>query len=375
MSRPGETWAMRSRREKTIMRATNRKRLLGGIRAWVAVAVLAVAAPARGQTPSAEDEKYGKAFDAAIDNALEYLQKAQLKDGSFPGGIPRSTAVASLCVMAFLARGYSPEIPPHGDALNRSIDFVLASQGPSGTLIGGAGSMYAHNISTLMLSEVSGMVDSERQARVREALAKALRLTLAAQAVHKSETYEGGWRYGPDSNDSDISHSGWALLALRSARNNGAPVPEECISNAVKFIQRCRNADGGFAYQPGSGSGLGRTGVGLLSLELTGHHRDKTTLAAGEYILRCIKGRNPDPIFFYCTYYCAQGMFQLGDDEWRTFAPQLYDPLLKTQKPDGSWPVTLSQHKGEEMAGPCYSTAMAVLALSVSYRQLPIYQR
>jgi hypothetical protein len=287
--------------------------------------------------------------------------------------MPKSTAVASLCAMAFLAHGYGPGLEPYGDAINRSVDFILASQDPGGSLIGGGGSMYSHNISTLMLSEVSGMTDPERQERVRDALAKALKFTLDAQAVRKAEAHQGGWRYSPTSADSDISHSGWALMALRSARNNGAPVPEEAISNAVKFILRCRMPDGGFAYQPGGGSGVARTGVGLLCLELSGHHRDEATLAAGKHVLKNFNGGTSDPsFFFYCVYYCAQGMFQLGENEWEKFAPQVYDAVLKAQRADGSW---MGPGGHESSVGPCYCTAMAVLTLSVSYRQLPIYQR
>jgi len=50
----------------------------------------------------------------------------------------------------------------------------------------------------------------------------------------------------------------------------------------------------------------------------------------------------------------------------------MYDLLLKTQRKDGSWPEGSGN---EQRAGRCYSTAMALLAMSVSYRQLPIYQR
>ena len=66
----------------------------------------------------------------------------------------------------------------------------------------------------------------------------------------------GGWRYVPHSNDCDLSHSGWASMALRSARNNGAPVPREAIDDALKYIARCSNKDGGFACQPGGGSSV-----------------------------------------------------------------------------------------------------------------------
>ena len=93
--------------------------------------------------------------------------------------------------------------------------------------------MYAHNISTLFLSEVSGMVDPERQKRIKGALARALQLILRAQRVPKSEKNQGGWRYHPGSRDSDTSCSGWALMALRSAKLNGAAVPDSAIEDAV----------------------------------------------------------------------------------------------------------------------------------------------
>ena len=322
-----------------------------------------------------EDEKYRKAFDAAVDNGLAYLAKAQLPDGSFPSGMPRNTAVASLSVMAFLAKGHLPGLGPYGDVINRGVDFVVSVQAPDGTLIGsGAGQMYSHNISTLMLSEVSGMVDPERQQRVGAALGRALYVILAAQQVHKGEAMKGGWRYEPKSHDSDLSHSGWAMMALRSARNNGAPVPKEAIDDAAKFILRCRTADGGFAYGPDGSSSLALSGVGLLCLELSGHHRDEVTLKAGAHIQERFKKGWAGSYFFYGSYYCAQGMFQLGGTEWETFAPPLYESLLKLQSADGSWPNSPST-TGEDRPGPCYRTAMAILALSVSYRQLPIYQR
>ena len=161
-------------------------------------------------------------------------------------------------------------------------------------------------------------------------------------------------------------------MALRSARNNGAPVPREASADAVKFILRCANKDGGFAYQPGGDSGVARTGVGLLCLELSGRHRDDTTTKAAGYITRNFSEHWSDRFAFYSLYYVAQAMFQYGGQEWEQFAPQLYNLILKMQRPDGSWMAWRDQ---EPQAGPCYCTSMAVLALSVSYRQLPIYQR
>ena len=136
----------------------------------------------------------------------------------------------------------------------------------------------------------------------------------------------------------------------------------------------CRSKrDGGFGYQPGGGSGLARTGTALLCLELCGFHRDETTRAAGDYILRNMKRGSHHGFYYYGMYYAAQGMFQLGEDHWEQFGAYMYETLLKEQSErDGSWP---GKGGNENSAGPCYSTSMAVLAMSVAYRQLPIYQR
>jgi len=47
--------------------------------------------------------------------------------------------VAALCVMAFLARGYSPGLAPYGEAINRGVDFIMDTQGRDGSLVGAGG--------------------------------------------------------------------------------------------------------------------------------------------------------------------------------------------------------------------------------------------
>jgi hypothetical protein len=65
-------------------------------------------------------------------------------------------------------------------------------------------------------------------------------------------------------------------------------------------------------------------------------------------------------------------MFQVGDKYFQVYYPKLVEILLKHQDKDGSW----LSGDGNDRAGGCnYCTAMAVLALAVEYRYLPIYQR
>jgi hypothetical protein len=312
-----------------------------------------------------EDERFRKSFDEAIDRGLEFLRLQQQPNGSWEN----HAGITSLAVMAFMAKGYLPGHHPYGETLNRGLDFILGLPNQNGYINTGGGGMYTHCMTTLMLSEVSGMVDPDRQERLDELLSKALAVILTAQKVSKGEAMRGGWRYEPNAGDSDISLSGWAFMALRAAKNSASAVPREAIEQGLQFLRRCRSAsDGGFAYTPGSGSGPARTGVGLLCLELGGEHRTVETLKAGLYLAD--KGWK-DPFYYYSSYYAAQGMFQLGGEEWQAFAAQFYEAMLGLQEKDGSW----RNMGGEGGTGPSYRTAMAILSLSVSYRQLPIYQR
>jgi hypothetical protein len=328
----------------------------------LAVVFLAGGTSLRGAEPT-EDERFRKSFDEAIDRGLVFLRQKQEPNGSWEN----HAGVTSLGVMAFLAKGFGPGLKPHGETVNRGIDYILGLPNKNGYINQGGGGMYTHCIAALMLSEVSGMVDPERQERIDRLLPKALEVILVAQRVPKADKMKGGWRYEPTAGDSDISLSGWAFMALRAAKNSAAPVPRESIDRGLEFLKRCGNQDGGFGYTPGGGSGSARTGVGLLCLELSGLHRSSETLKAGAYLAK--KGWK-ESHQYYAAYYIAQGMFQLGGAEWEEFAPKLYEGLLGLQDADGSW-----RGGGEGGTGPSYRTAMAVLALSVSYRQLPIYQR
>jgi hypothetical protein len=83
--------------------------------------------------------------------------------------------------------------------------------------------------------------------------------------------------------------------------------------------------------------------------------------------------------FFYGIYYASQAMFQVGEKSgetnyWSSYRKTLHELLLKNNPPKAagywsgfSWDDT--------QAGPNYCTSMAILALTVEYRFLPIYQR
>jgi len=330
-------------------------------------ALLLLATPALALDPVFT--QYQERVEPAVENGLAFLAQAQGADGSFPGQYGKTSGVAALVGMAFLSKGHLPMGGRYAQTLNTCADYVLDNQQENGLLSprgGGNDAMYSHCIATLFLSELSGMVDAPRQQRIDSALAAALRLLLDAQAVPKGVRNRGGWRYKPDSTDSDLSASGWALMALRSARLNGAPVPDEAIAAAVTYIRGCFNpTSGGFGYQDANPRDT-LTGCGLLCLELTGHHGEPALLLAGDDILRNAESLPNKQHEHYANYYNAQATFQLGGKYWETYATWMYEHYLPLQAENGSW---------DSRDGVSYATAMVVLSFTVPYRQLPIYQR
>ena len=309
--------------------------------------------------------------DPSVEEALAYLSRVQKEDGSFPENYGDSTGIPALAGMTFLSKGHLPTEGPYAGALNRCIDFVLDNQRASGLFEkgnAGSGPMYAHNISTLFLSEVSGMVDPARQEKIAKALPPALKLILKAQAVSKEERHQGGWRYHPGSSDSDTSCSGWALMALRSAKLNGAAVPDKAIADAVAYLRRHQDdKEGSFGYMDRHDHARSLTGMGLLCLELCGRHGTEDTVQAADYVMKTFRDLPGDQFEFYGNYYNAQGTFQIGGRYWSEYADWMYETYLKKQSEDGSW--------NSREAGRIYGTCMMVLAFTVPYRQLPIYQR
>jgi prenyltransferase beta subunit len=275
--------------------------------------------------------------------------------------------------MAFMARGHVPGQGPYGTHINKAVDYVISIQQSDGSFSSRSSNviMYEQGIATVMLCEAYGMLDDRRQRAAHDAISKAVRLILRAQSVAKSEENRGGWRYLPASTDSDLSVSGWQLMALRGAANIGANVPEAALVNGIAYIKRCHDKSGGFAYANGRVTAA-LTGTGIVALELLGQHHTKEALAGGDYLLaNSLQKKTGIDAYFYTVYYCSQAAWQLGGRYWEALNPTIRQSLLSKQRPDGAWsPQTIEQQGGET-----YGTAMAVLALTVPYRYLPIYQR
>lgn len=335
------------------------------------------ASPVRGDDPFQKDE-----VDAAIKLGIDYLVSRQFDDPRYEGAISDGksrrnlTAMTSLAVMAMAAVGHQPTDPsPEGAAMNRAIEFVLKPSNQADDLYFGAdGSrMYGHGITTLMLAEMLGMgVDDAQDEIVRRRLQNAVDLILAAQQSPKRARHEGGWRYNPKSNDSDLSITVWQVMALRSAKNAGIDVPVEAIDAAVEYIRGCYSEHhGGFCYEPGRAPDYAMVAAGMLSMQVCGQYDADEVEGAAKWLEnRDLNHRHH--WFYYGTYYYAQGMYQRGGLSADLARNRVENILLRNQSDEGFWVGAGGQ---ERSAGRVYTTALAILSLSVKYHYLPIYQR
>src|SRR5918911_1231772 len=148
-----------------------------------------------------------------------------------------SVLLASILCGSTLAGQEPPKTAPHkadqAATTKKSLSYVLRPdrQEVQGYFGGREGSrMYGHGITTLMLSEMLGMgVDAQMDQVIRDRCRLAVDLIKRSQSFEKDPRNRGGWRYGPDARDSDLSVSVWQVMALRSARNAGMDVPKELI--------------------------------------------------------------------------------------------------------------------------------------------------
>lgn len=325
-------------------------------------------------------------IDRAIDRGIDAILRQQKEDGSITDR-GHSTAMTSLAIMAMASIGVvADNVTPRGIALNRAIEYVLNPRNQNNGYFGDrdGSRMYGHGIITLMLTEIIGMGSSiDQNKRIHDALDGALKIILKSQAVNKPTKLQGGWRYTPTARDSDLSVSVWQVMALRSAKNDGLDVPTEAIDKAVAYLRNSytsplneagspRERVAGFAYTPGTyHASFTMTAAGLLAMQTCGQYDSPLVAGASQWLLEHTPD-DGDRFFYYGMYYYAQGMHQVGGEAAEVAAKVTADELLALQSDAGHW---ISHHGEERNIGIVYSTALAILSLSVRYHYLPIYQR
>ena len=309
------------------------------------------------------DPEITPAMRAGVDRALAWLASRQDSDGSYGSDshYGKHVGITALAGLAFMGDGHTPGRGEYGQNVKRCVDFILASRSESGLLASETshGPMYGHGFAALFIAEAYGM---SPQPDLREAVRKATRLIINTQ------NDEGGWRYQPVKADADISVTICEVMALRAARNAGIYVPKSVIDDAVEYVRKSQNPDGGFRYQLNSGgSAFARSAAGVAALQYAGIYHGPEIEKGLEFLKQFQPPRQQSVgHYFYGHYYAVQAMHSAGGEHWKSWWPAIREELLSKQTKDGYW---------QGQAGNEYGTAMALIILQVPNRLLPIFQR
>lgn len=304
--------------------------------------------------------------------------------------------VTALAGTALLASGSTPGRGPHAKQVERALEFLIASQDETGFLSANRSRMYSHAFAAMFLAEVYGMT---RDRRVRDALQRSVEFTFKAQ------NREGGWRYVPNAEDSDMSITVCQVMALRAAKNKGIAVPKESIDAAVEYVIRSAVTRddgeferGAFLYQyrsknrqaqQNTRTSFALTSAGLTTLYGAGIYSDRDIvdfarnrkLGLSEvpefkpmlmHVYRhyddVAQGRHRNHYYFwYGNYYAVQAMYIAGGTWWKSYFERVRDELVRTQRADGSW--------RDDQVGTAFATAVGAVILLVPNDYLPIFQR
>jgi hypothetical protein len=340
--------------------------------------------------PATEEE-----VQKALEKALDFLASKQTEEGDFTGRYKKHAGTTGLSLMAFIGADCVPK--DYTKNITKAVDFIKSQYHPSsgyepgsqkqareGGLIGRANPMYEHGIATLALAEtlvhtndfslepiIEDAIQMILKAQNTENKPELLRGPIAPDSKHY-----GGWRYYPDSVDSDLSVSGWPILALKAVLNAGFAVPEWSLEKALQFLGACHDeSDGSFGYMAeGSGNSCVRAGIGALCLQLIGSENDPRIPPALRFM------QNDPPVWnkedpgngypFYYWYYGTRAMVNESGEDWRIWKDWMCRLLVDNQNDDGSW----SGNQSEENM-PIYTTALGALMLELCCGHLPIYMR
>jgi hypothetical protein len=296
-------------------------------------------------------------------------------DGSSTENVEAATAMA---LLAFQGAGYTPDgdtQEPFTRVVRRGWEALLERMDDNGQFfrdVPSSHQLYTQAQCTIALCELYGMTGD---ARYYDAAQKAVDYCVAIQSP------QGGWRYEPGS-DSDMSVTGWFVMALQSARMAGIEVPSPVFEKVEAFLDSVQRADPNgydvgsrYAYRPTDGATLTLSAEGLLCRQYLGWPRDDPRLAAGvEYLVENLPEWNKRNVYYW--YYATQVLHHMEGKPWRKWNEVMRKLLPERQitrgRERGSW-----DPRGDrwgDSGGRLYVTCLSIYVLEVYYRHLPLYR-
>ena len=358
-----------------------------GLAGMVLIAAAGLPVGLRGEGPLV---RYGDPVPRDVREVYEagvrYLLKTQDASGAWKDG-QDGPGVTGMAVMVLLGSGEDPNFGPYRLPIRKALRSMIIDQDPDTGFLAsrrGHDSMYQHGFAMLALSEAYGAVDDRvlweeaaglRGPGVGRSLGQALELAVRCAVTSAKKNPHGAWRYSPDARDADTSVSGAVLMGLLGARNAGIEVPDETIDRAIAYYATMTGGNGqvGYSGNPGGGSDA----VTSIAVLVSAIARQKE-LPQYERALSYLKQRSRDPQSAlggyptYTRYYRAQALFQGDVEAWDQWNAGLVQELKKLQGKDGGFAAFAGRGGG---FGGTVDTSLALLALAVNYKFLPIYER
>ncbi|MFT5127484.1 MAG: hypothetical protein ACI8W8_001087 [Rhodothermales bacterium] len=328
--------------------------------------------------------------EAAVDAGLRWLAANQGEAGNWESN---DLGLVALGALAFLSAGHAPERGRYGANVARALDHLVNSARPSGLInVASEGrDMYNHGLAVFVLTQAYGVTGNSRLGRV---LDKGLKLIVDVQCE------DGGWDYiaTRKSRGHDLSIAVMQAKALRGAMDIGLDIPPETVQMAINYVRDrykpsgdqpdgrqygthpLASRPGSFTYN-GSNASTAMASCGAVCLQEFGKYNDFRILRSMDKVCADIdsdmkKNKGTLPFDGYTMYYVAQGLYQIGGKRWQENYPKIRDAIVETQRESektneaGSW-------EGGRVGGTqgkLFGTAVAVFALSIPNRYLPILQ-
>jgi hypothetical protein len=320
--------------------------------------------------------------ESAVQLGLKWLARNQLRSGAwslsgpYTGGALQDSpsAATSMALLAFLGNGHTHQSgTQYSSVVKLGINQLLKMQDVDGCFFTSGGHshrFYAHAQATIVVCELLAM---SKDSSLRDPAQRAVKYLLDTQ-----DPELGGWRYSPRAG-SDLSVTGWVVMALQSARMAGIEIPSPQLILIEKFLDSASREDGArYSYLSAGSPRLSMSAEGLLCRQYLGWaQKDKRMVRGTERLVfpeNLINYRNPD---VYYWYYAAQVTHHMGGEIWKKWNTVMRQAVPENQvkkgREAGSW--SPSGDSSFDMAGGrLYVTCLSIYMLEVYYRHLPIYE-
>ena len=323
--------------------------------------------------------------EGAVALGLRWLADQQHRDGLWSLAGPYTNgssaenpaAATAMALLAFQGAGYTPAGDPQQSftpVVRRGWNALLKLMDSEGKFfregeLPSSHQLYTQAQCTIALCELYAMTgDTDYY----EAAQKAVDYCVSIQAP------EGGWRYQPDpvGGESDMSVTGWFVMALQSARMAGIEVPSPVFERIEAFLDLVARDEGSrYAYRSRDGATLPLTAEGLLCRQYLGWGRDDPRLQKGvEYLLANLPEWDKRNVYYW--YYATQVLHHMEGKPWRQWNDEmrvlLPEHQVKRGRERGSW-----DPRGDrwgDAGGRLYVTCLSLYTLEIYYRHLPLYR-